>query len=145
MIAEPKVYINPAATSDIIVENYKREILLIQRGEEPYKDMWALPGGHLNLGQETAEYCAKRELQEETGLIVKLKNLKLVGVYSEPNRDPRGHYITHAYATKYFTGEVQAADDAKNAQWFSLSQLPELAFDHVRIISDYKQLEGGRT
>lgn len=134
-------YVNPACTGDIILERNivynKPEVLLIKRGEEPYVGMWALPGGHINLGLETVETCTVRELREETSLIVLEKDLTLFGVYSEPGRDPRGHYVTHVYTAQRFTGDLKANDDAEDAKWFSLRKLPDLAFDHGRIINDY--------
>jgi len=136
---DPK-FQNPAATADIIVEQ-NNKILLIRRLKEPYKGKWALPGGHLDYGQETLEHTAARELKEETNLTTKETDLRLLGIYSEPNRDPRGHYITHVYLTKNIKGVVKADDDADIAKWFDLDNLPSLAFDHNRIIKDYKAWE----
>ena len=129
-------YRNPCSTADVIVEKEKG-ILLIKRKHEPFRDMWALPGGHLEIDQETLEVTAVRELEEETSLVVKIDDLKLMGVYSEPNRDPRGHYITHVYIAKNFSGQPRANDDAEDARFFPLENLPELAFDHQRILNDY--------
>ena len=128
---------NPAATSDLILENENEEIYLIQRKDEPFKGMWAIPGGHVELGKETCKQAAVREFREETGLIVKVKDLKLFNEYSEPDRDPRGHYITHVYTAKKFTGALKAGDDAKEVKPFSKYNLPPLAFDHKKIIKDY--------
>src|SRR3989344_5650769 len=89
-------YKHPCATADVIVER-DNKVLLIRRKHEPFRNFWALPGGHINFGKETLEETAKRELGEETGILVDEENLRLFGVYSEPNRDPRGHYITHVY------------------------------------------------
>lgn len=139
-------YENPASTVDIIIEQ-KEKVLLIKRKNEPFKDMWALPGGHLDYGKETLEEAAVRELNEETGLEVKPNDIEMVGVYSDPNRDPRGHVISHVYSTRNFNGKPIANDDAKNVRFFPLENLPELAFDHHKILKDYickKQLKGGR-
>lgn len=129
-------YKNPAATADIIVENQEK-ILLVKRKNPPYQNMWALPGGFLNCDKETLEEAAKRELEEETGLEVELRDLELVGVYSSPDRDPRGHVITHVYVAKKYEGEAKAGDDAGEARFFSLNSLPQLAFDHRKAIADY--------
>jgi len=134
-------YVNPACTGDIILERnvYKDrpEVLLIERGSCPFVGKWAFPGGHMNLGTETVENCVVRELKEETGLVVLEKDLRLFGVYSEPKRDPRGHYVTHVYTAESFEGQLEANDDASDAKWFFLDDLPELAFDHEKIINDY--------
>jgi len=129
-------YKNPCATADVILERDK-QILLIRRKHEPFRDMWALPGGHLNYGKETLEETAVRELREETGVLVDKKDLEFFGVYSEPKRDPRGHYITHVYVAKNHNGKLKADDDATEVRFFSLENLPELAFDHQRILNDY--------
>lgn len=130
-------YKNPASTVDLIVRRDNR-ILLIQRKDEPFKDKWALAGGHVDYGKETVRQAAARELFEETNLRVNLSDLELLGVYSEPDRDPRGHYITHVYVANNFSGEPRAADDAKDARFFPLDDLPNLAFDHTEILDDYK-------
>ena len=137
-------YRNPAATADIIVPKAigsdlgeSCEILLIKRKNGPYKDMWAIPGGYLEYGKETLEETAARELKEETSLIVKIDDLALLGVYSNPQRDPRGHVISHVYVAKRYEGEPRANDDALEYAWFPVSNLPKLAFDHEKIINDY--------
>ncbi len=131
-------YVNPAATADIILENDSGEVLLIRRGEEPYVGKWALPGGHIEYGVETLEECVARELKEETDVEVEVDDLTLLDNYSKPGRDPRGHYITHVYFAKKFKGIPKANDDAMDARWWSLSDLPELAFDHADILRDYR-------
>jgi 8-oxo-dGTP diphosphatase len=133
-------FVNPACTADMIVENDREEVLLILRGSEPYVGMWALPGGHIDLGLETVEDAGIRELEEETGLITELSDLRFVGVYSNPMRDPRGHYISHAYSTRSFKGTLKAADDADDVKWFALDDLPKLAFDHEIILRDYMRV-----
>jgi len=96
-----------------------------------------LPGGFINYGKETLEDAAVRELKEETSLIANINNLRLVGVYSNPNRDPRRHIISHVYEILDYSGNLKANDDAKSAKFFKA--LPRnLAFDHQQIISDYK-------
>jgi 8-oxo-dGTP diphosphatase len=128
---------NSYATADVIVERDKK-VLLVKRKYEPFTGIWALPGGHLDCGKETLEKTAIRELSEETGILVKEEDLKFFGVYSEPNRDPRGHYITHVYVVRNSNGQPVADDDAKDARFFPLESLPELAFDHKRILQDFK-------
>ena len=139
-------YPRPAVTADCIVfSRYpKPQVLLIRRGNEPFKGEWAFPGGFLNM-DETVQECARRELEEETGLVV--QDIHLVGVYSRPGRDPRGHTVTPAFLSIMdYPLDVRGGDDAAQAQWFPLNQLPVLAFDHGEIISDamrlFSQLEG---
>lgn len=129
-------------TVDIILlreSELQKEILLIQRLREPFKDFWALPGGFLEKG-ETPEAGAKRELEEETS--VSVKELYQFRTYGNPDRDPRGHTISIVYTgfVPYET-TVQGKDDAKEAQWFKLENLPPLAFDHALIIEEYKNSE----
>lgn len=139
-----KTYENPASTIDLIYVNPNNEILLIKRKHNPFKGYWALPGGFLETGKETLEEVAIREFKEETRLIVKREDLVLIGVYSNPTRDPRGHVISHAYTTKNIEGNLRAGDDAEDAKYFSLDKLPLLAFDHEEIIEDYLILREGR-
>lgn len=128
-------YVNPASTVDLIVP-HNRGIVLIKRKHEPFKGCWALPGGFLELGKETLEQAAARELFEETSLRTNPEELKLVGVYSNPDRDPRGHVISHAYEARNYSGELKANDDAAEVGVFR--ELPEkLAFDHKKILDDY--------
>ena len=138
-------YKNPCATADVIVER-NNQILLIRRKHDPFRNKWALPGGHLDYGKETLEKAAIRELEEETGILVSEQDLRFFRVYSDPNRDPRGHYITHVYVARKFNGQPVADDDAEDARFFPLENLPDLAFDHQRILTDYeiqKQVKGG--
>ena len=108
-------------------------VLLIQRGNEPYKGYWAFPGGFLNM-DETVARCAERELEEETGIV--LTGMQLVGIYSDVERDPRGRVITAAYAAMTTMPDATAADDDAAAQWWPLNELPPLAFDHNKILAD---------
>ena len=109
-------------------------MLLIQRGFEPYKGCWAFPGGFMEMDETTKE-CAIRELEEETGL--RLDNMVQVGAYSKVDRDPRGRTITIAYlAIVDEQLSVIAQDDAAMAEWFSIKNLPTLAFDHNEIMTD---------
>ena len=129
-------YPRPAVTADCVVITREAEpkVLLSQRGFAPYKGCWALPGGFMNM-DETTEQCAIRELEEETGL--KVSTVYQIGTYSKVNRDPRGRTITVAYIAIIDSPlEVQGRDDAAKAEWFPISDLPELAFDHEEIMSD---------
>ena len=123
-------YPHPAVTTDCVVfgrDGEDLKILLIERGNEPYKGCWAFPGGFLNI-DEDAEHGALRELEEETGL--KVTDLKEIGSFSKVDRDPRERVITIAFYTLVDIAEVKGGDDATQAQWFSLNEVPKLAFDH---------------
>ena len=129
-------YPRPSVTADCIVITKEAEskVLLIERGDEPFKGCWAFPGGFMNM-DETTEQCAIRELEEETGL--KVNVVHQVGAYSKVDRDPRGRTVTVAYLALMDAPEdVKGQDDAAKAQWFPLSDLPELAFDHDEIMQD---------
>lgn len=133
-------YPRPALTADVVVITKESEpkVLLIKRGFEPYKDCWAFPGGFMDM-DETAEQCAVRELKEETGLIV--NDIKQIGAYSKVDRDPRGRTVTIAYlALIDHPVSVTADDDASQARWYPLSDLPNLAFDHADIMNDAIQM-----
>ena len=129
-------YPRPAVTADCIVITREAtpEVLLIQRGIDPYKGRWAFPGGFMNM-DETTEQCAIRELEEETGL--RVSDIHQIGAYSKVDRDPRGRTITVAYLAIIDEPiAVTGQDDAAKAEWFPLSALPELAFDHADIMQD---------
>ena len=125
-------------TTDIVLFAFNPErqlqILLIQRKNPPFKNCWALPGGFVDPNEDLLP-CALRELEEETG--VRLKSMNQLGAYGDPNRDERGRVVTVAYWAELSERvEVFAADDAKDARWFLVDKLPELAFDHGLIIAD---------
>jgi len=129
-------YPRPAVTADsiVIMKEVEPKVLLIERGDEPFKGCWAFPGGFMNM-DETTEQCAIRELEEETGL--KVSKVHQIGAYSKVDRDPRGRTVTVAYlAIVAAPMAVNGQDDAAKAQWFPLSALPELAFDHDEIMQD---------
>lgn len=116
-------------------------IVLIKRKNEPFRNYWALPGGFLDHRKETLEEAGVRELREETSLVASVDNLKLMGVYSDPERDPRGHVVSHVYEVFSVTGALKANDDAKEVKIFR--ELPEnLAFDHRKILDNHF-LKGG--
>lgn len=131
-------YPRAALTVDSIVYVKEKEstfVLLIERGREPYKNKWALPGGFLDM-DETLEHACIRELEEETGLIV--AEMKQFRAYDAIGRDPRHRTISVAFSVELKKQQqVTGGDDAAQAKWFSLDQLPELAFDHAEIIRDF--------
>ncbi len=125
----------PAVTVDIIVfrlHNDKEEVLLIKRGNDPYKGKWALPGGFVDE-DEPLEVAALRELEEETNL----KDILLTQMHTfgSPGRDPRGHTVSVVYVGYLPEGAVaKAGDDAAEAKWFSVDKLPAMAFDHNLVV-----------
>ncbi len=125
----------PLLAADVIIEltdRPGRPYVLIERKNPPHG--WAIPGGFVDVG-ETVEHAAVREAKEETGLVVRLK--ALLGLYSDPRRDPRGHTVTAVYVGEA-EGEPMAADDAKNIMIVDPRKLPsELAFDHHQVLADY--------
>lgn len=127
-------YRNPALTVDTIIVEDNRAVL-IKRLNNPYKDHWAIPGGFVEYG-EKVEDAALREAKEETGLDIELT--KLIGVYSDPNRDPRGHTVTVAYLAKPTGGILKSDSDAKDAKFISIDDIRnmQLAFDHNKIFKD---------
>lgn len=128
---EVAVYRNPLPTVDIII-SVPGGVVLIKRKNPPHG--WALPGGFIDYG-ESAENAAVREANEETGL--SLADLKLFGVYSDPDRDPRHHTLTVVYTARA-EGSPTPADDAAQVGVFTRDALPSpLAFDHGKILQDY--------
>ena len=121
----------PKLMVDIVIPDGEDRVLLIQRAREPFQGSWALPGGFVDVG-ETVENAAVREAKEETGLDVEL--LRLVGVYSELDRDPRGHNVSVAFLARA-EGDPSAASDAAEAAFLDPSST-DLAFDHEKIIAD---------
>lgn len=129
-------YPHPAVTTDCAIFGFdgsNLQILLIKRGIEPYKGKWALPGGFLNP-DESAEAGALRELKEETG--IESAYIEQFHTYSEPNRDPRERVITIAHLALIKLQEVKGGDDAADARWFPIDEVPQLAFDHDAILRD---------
>lgn len=130
-------YPRPAVTSDVAVLRLEEipEILLIQRKDSPFKDMWALPGGFMEM-EESLEEAARRELMEECG--IKAGELIRFDTYDKPGRDPRGRTITQVFVMvwKKEMGIPEAGSDAANLRWFTLNDLPDLAFDHSQILAD---------
>lgn len=119
-------------TVDAIIP-YQGKIVLIRRMNDPFKGYYALPGGIVEYG-ERVEDAVLREVEEETGLKGKIHGL--VGVYSDPNRDPRGHFVSVCFVVLPAGGELKAGSDAKEVALFSPNNLPELAFDHEKMVKD---------
>ena len=126
----------PKLMVDVIIPS-ERGVVLIRRANEPFEGRWALPGGFVEVG-ETVEEAAYREAAEETGLAVEVA--RLVGVYSDPERDPRGHNVSVAFLARVLSGDLVAATDASEVAVLDPSSV-ELAFDHSKIIEDALSLE----
>lgn len=129
-------YPRPALTTDCVIfgfDGHQLKVLLIKRGIEPFKNHWAFPGGFLRM-DETLEEGALRELNEETGL--KAARIEQLKAFSAVDRDERGRVITVAFYALVKTTEVVGGDDAAEAKWWSLSEIPMLAFDHSQILRE---------
>lgn len=128
---------NIQLTTDCVIlyrTEAKTKVLLVQRGINPYKGKWALPGGFLK-DDEPLEDGAKRELKEETGL--EIDQLTQIRAFGTPGRDPRGRTVSIAfYGILASEAKVEGKDDARDARWFELDHLPELAFDHREILDE---------
>lgn len=127
-------------TADCVIFSPGGKLLVIRRKYAPFQGMLALPGGFVNLN-ETVEQAAIRELEEETGLQISVDALKIVGVYSKPDRDPRGRIITTAFTAMSKSTLIKADDDADSAMWVSADWCidygtKEFAFDHAQIVED---------
>ena len=132
---------NPTPTVDIIIQKYSK-VLLVERKKDPFKQKMVLPGGFINEG-ELVEDAAIREVKEETSLDIELDNI--LGVYSDPSRDPRGHIMSTVFigkiSEKSDNKEPLAGDDAAAIKWVDLASVEEesLGFDHKKILMDYKE------
>jgi 8-oxo-dGTP diphosphatase len=127
----------PLLATDCVAIDGKGRVLLIRRGHPPFKGRHALPGGFVDIG-ETVEDACRRELMEETG--VEAHTLELVGVYSDPRRDPRNHTCAVVFLTRLRRAKPRAGDDAVAAEWVEDWRKLELAFDHARILRDAERL-----
>jgi 8-oxo-dGTP diphosphatase len=127
-------------TADPIIITQDKKIILVKRVFDPYKDHWALPGGIVEYG-ETVEDAAIREAKEETGLDIKIE--KLIGVYSDPDRDPRGHFVSVCFLCKPVGGNLETSEETKEVRTFSKEELKgiKLAFDHGKILRDIGFIE----
>lgn len=136
--ADVPIYRNPVPTVDVAVLVPSQDrgvpgVVLVERANPPHG--WALPGGFIDYG-EPCEAAAVRELEEETGLKATLTGI--LGVYSDPSRDPRMHTMSVVYTAVADLTDLQAGDDAANARVFPLDKLPALAFDHPEILADLR-------
>ncbi|MDQ3806618.1 MAG: NUDIX hydrolase [Thermoproteota archaeon] len=131
-----KEYRNPTPTVDVILER-DSNILMVRRKKDPFKDYLSLPGGFVNEG-ETVEEAMKREAMEETSLEV--HPIDILGVYSDPTRDPRKHIMTTVFIGIIISGEIRAGNDAASTEWIKLTSIEQqqVAFDHSQILRDYK-------
>jgi 8-oxo-dGTP diphosphatase len=127
-------------TVDPIIVTKDGKVILVRRVFDPYKDHWAFPGGIVEYG-ETVENAARREAKEETGLDVQIE--KLIGVYSDPRRDPRGHFVSVCFLCKPVGGELRTSEETKEVKAFSKEELKsiKLAFDHGKILKDIGFIE----
>lgn len=134
-MAVPKT---PLLTTDCVIWDNKGRVLLIRRKNEPFKGGHALPGGFVDIG-ETVEAACRREVLEESGLTV--GPLRLLGIYSDPGRDPRGHTVSVAYMAFLPRAPApKAGSDAEVAEWVENWRAIELAFDHAQIIADAEKI-----
>src|SRR5688500_8412051 len=136
---------NPIPTIDIILSEHSNinKVLLIKRNKEPFKDYFSLPGGFVNEG-EKIEDAVRREAQEE--LLVKVEPIDILGVYSDPNRDPRGHIISITFIVKIITGELKAGDGVAELKWIEINNLGniKIGIDHLKILYDYETQKENR-
>ena len=123
----------PFLTADALII-FEGKLVLIQRLNPPFENQFALPGGFVEIG-ETVEAAVVREAKEETGLDIEL--IRLLGIYSDPLRDPRGHTVTVCYLARGF-GKLKAGSDAKDIRLFGFNEIPKLAFDHNKIVENAK-------
>jgi len=129
-------YPRPAVTVDAILVSKQYSVLLIERGREPFQCKWALPGGFIEMDEDLEAACC-RELLEETG--IRIKEIKQFRAYGGVDRDPRHRTISVIfYAFTEAELLANAGDDAAKAQWFPIDQLPEMAFDHLLILKDFR-------
>jgi 8-oxo-dGTP diphosphatase len=127
----------PLLTADCVVFDAKGRVLLVRRKHPPFQGHYALPGGFVEIG-ETVEDACRRELLEETG--AKAGTLRLVGVYSDPRRDPRGHTCSVVFLTRVRQAKPTAGDDAAAAEWVEDWSKIDLAFDHAKILADASRM-----
>ena len=130
---------NPIPTIDIILSenSNSNKVLLIKRSKDPFKDYFSLPGGFVNEG-EKVEDAVRRESEEE--LLVKVEPINILGVYSDPNRDPRGHIMSITFIAKIIKGNLKEGDGVAELRWVEINNLEnmKLGFDHSKILSDYE-------
>ena len=133
-----KKYHYPSIAVDIILEKDDR-LLVVLRKKDPFKGSLAIPGGFMKEG-ERVEDAATREMLEETNL--NIEPIDILGVYSAPNRDPRGHVVSIVFIAKIISGNAKAGDDADSFEWLTIEDLiknKRVAFDHIKILEDYRE------
>jgi len=130
-----RAFLKPSLTVDGIIIN-KNKLVLIKRGRPPFKNRYALPGGFVEYNEQV-EDAVIREMKEETGLKTAISGV--LGVYSDPKRDPRGHTVSVVFELDVVGGRLKSGSDAKDVTLFSLEKLPKLAFDHDKIMRDYRE------
>ncbi|MCS7139296.1 MAG: NUDIX hydrolase [Candidatus Nezhaarchaeota archaeon] len=123
--------LRPILAVDALVVRRGGSIVLVKRKRPPYEGFWALPGGFVEYG-EAVEEAVKREVKEETGLDVEIRGL--IGVYSKPDRDPRGHVISIAYLTTEVGGQLRGSEETEVSEFYTIPD--KMAFDHNSIIQD---------
>jgi 8-oxo-dGTP diphosphatase len=134
----------PALVTDCVAFNPQYHVLLVRRKNDPFAGCYALPGGFVNIG-ETVEAACRREVQEETGLAIDERRLRLVGIYSDPSRDPRGHSVSVAYAILIDRPTTpRAGSDAQAAEWIADWKNKKLSFNHAEILADAECALGGQ-
>ncbi len=126
----------PALTVDCVIF-HGESVVLVKRANEPFKGQYALPGGFVEIGETVEQACA-RETLEETGL--RVENLRLIGVYSQPDRDPRGHTVTTAFMAQADLSQMKAGSDAAQVELVANWCDARIAFDHKEIIADAAKL-----
>jgi 8-oxo-dGTP diphosphatase len=130
---------NPVPTIDIILSenSNSNKVLIIKREKDPFKDYFSLPGGFVNEG-EKVEDAVRREAEEE--LLVKVEPIDILGVYSDPNRDPIGHIMSITFIAKITSGELKAGDGVAELRWIEINNLTNIkfGFDHSKILDDYQ-------
>ena len=136
-------YPMPSITCDVLVfrkcpdslEEF--EVLLIKRKNEPFKDLWAMPGGFMDIDETTIQ-CAIRELNEETNIIVNENDVRFIKILDDVDRDPRGRVLSHVFCTYVKENIIaKASDDAKELKWFKFNEIPLMAFDHKDVVEKY--------
>ena len=123
----------------VVIENEK--LLLVTRKKDPFKGFLTFPGGKVDEG-EKVEDAVKRELREETSLDIEPTDI--LGVYSDPSRDPRGHRISVTFIAKVISGEAKPSSDAESIEWISVNEIKELGFDHNKILKDYQKWKSAK-
>lgn len=122
-------------TVDAVITDDEGRVLVMERGTEPFRGTWVLPGGLVDPG-ETVEQACIREVREELGLEVKLTGL--IGIYSEPGRDPRGSFVSIAYRAEVVNGIPTVTSEARAHRWLEPDEKVPLGFDHARILADHR-------